>query len=78
VDADRPDLLVQAAMDLRNNPQNAHALGRRGLEFRKAHLSADSSLDSFHRLLTELVANSSGNRNGLNKDELRPESSKLA
>jgi colanic acid biosynthesis glycosyl transferase WcaI len=59
VDADRPDLLVQAAMDLRNNPHNAHALGRKGLEFRKAHLSADSSLDSFHRLLTGLAAKGS-------------------
>jgi len=78
VDADRPDLLLQAAMDLRNNPQKAHALGRKGLEFRKAHLSADSSLGSFHRLLTGLAANSSDGRNGSNKDQLQREGSKLA
>jgi hypothetical protein len=60
-------------MDLRNNPQNAHALGRKGLEFRKAHLSGDSSLGSFHKLLTGLAANSSGSRDGLSKDELQRE-----
>jgi glycosyltransferase involved in cell wall biosynthesis len=77
VDADRPDLLVQAAMDLRSNPQKAQALGRKGLEFRKSHLSGDSSLGSFYRLLTGLATNSSGSRDGLNRDELRPEGSKL-
>jgi glycosyltransferase involved in cell wall biosynthesis len=77
VDADRPDLLVQAAMDLRCNPHKAHALGSKGLKFRKSHLNADSSLDSFHRLLTELLANSSGSRDGLKEDELQPKRSKL-
>jgi colanic acid biosynthesis glycosyl transferase WcaI len=76
VDADRPDLLVQATMDLRNNPQKARALGRKGLEFRKSNLSADSSLGSFHKLLTELAVNSSGACEGLNKDELQGEGSK--
>jgi len=64
-------------MDLRSNPQKARALGMKGLEFRKSHLSGDLSLGSFYRLLTELGANSSGSRDGLNKDELRPEGSKL-
>jgi hypothetical protein len=77
VDADRPDLLVQAAMDLRHNPQKAHALGRKGLQFRKSHLNAHSSLDSFHGLLTELAANSSGSRNSLKEDELQRKRSKL-
>jgi putative colanic acid biosynthesis glycosyltransferase WcaI len=77
VDADCPDLLVQAAMELRNNPQKAGALGRKGLEFRRSHLSADSSLGSFHKLLIGLAVNSSGDRDGLNKDELRGEGSQL-
>jgi colanic acid biosynthesis glycosyl transferase WcaI len=77
VDADRPDLLVHAAMDLRRNPQKAHAFGNKGLKFRKLHLNADSSLDSFHGLLTELAANSSGSRDSLKEDELQRKRSKL-
>jgi colanic acid biosynthesis glycosyl transferase WcaI len=77
VDAYRPDLLVQAAMDLRRNPQKAHALGNKGLKFRRLHLNADSSLDSFHGLLTELAANSSGSRDSLKEDELQWKRSKL-
>ena len=62
VDADRPELIVKAAMELRNNPQQAGALGKKGLEFRRSHLGADSSLDSFHKLLLKLTANSSRSR----------------
>ena len=47
VDADRPELIVGAAMELRNNPQTARVLGRKGLEFRRSNLNADSSIDSF-------------------------------
>jgi colanic acid biosynthesis glycosyl transferase WcaI len=62
VDADKPELIVTAAMQLRNNPQQAGALGKKGLEFRRSHLGADSSLDSFHKLLLKLTANSSRSR----------------
>jgi glycosyltransferase involved in cell wall biosynthesis len=64
VDADRPESMVCAAMELRNNPQRACALGRKGLEFRRSNLSADSSIDSFHKLLVKLVMNSLGSRDG--------------
>jgi glycosyltransferase involved in cell wall biosynthesis len=69
VDPDRPELIVGAAMELRNNPQMARALGRKGLEFRRSHLGADSSLDSFHKLLVKLAANSSRGRehSGMNE-----------
>jgi putative colanic acid biosynthesis glycosyltransferase WcaI len=77
VDADHPDLLVQAAMELRSNPYKAHALGSKGLKFRISHLSANSSLDSFHRLLTDVTANSSGSRDGLKEDELQRKRSKV-
>jgi putative colanic acid biosynthesis glycosyltransferase WcaI len=72
VDADRPELIVGAAMDLRNNPQTARALGAKGLEFRRSNLSADSSIDSFHRLLVKLAVNSSGGRGGSDEDGPSP------
>jgi colanic acid biosynthesis glycosyl transferase WcaI len=62
VDVDRPELILKAAMELRNNPQRAHELGRKGIQFRLTNLGADSSLDSFHRLLLKLAANSSHSR----------------
>jgi glycosyltransferase involved in cell wall biosynthesis len=61
VDADKPELVVRAALQLRDNPQQAGELGKKGLEFRGSHLNADSSLDSFHELLSRLVVNSSDN-----------------
>ena len=64
VDADKPELIVRTALEFRNNPQMARALGKKGLEFRRSHLSADSSLDSFHKLLLKLAANSSRSRRG--------------
>jgi colanic acid biosynthesis glycosyl transferase WcaI len=69
VDADRPELLVRAAMELRNNPKKALAFGRKGLEFRRFYTSADSSLDSFHAHLARLIANPSG---GSDLDQLSP------
>ena len=72
VDADRPELIVMAAMELRNNPQAARALGRNGLEFRRSHLSADSSLDSFHKLLLKLAVNSAHGRRSSNLDKAFP------
>jgi colanic acid biosynthesis glycosyl transferase WcaI len=72
VDADRPELLVSAAMDLRNNPQKARALGRKGLEFRRLHLSADSSLDSFHELFVRLTMDSSARRVALINGSSKP------
>jgi glycosyltransferase involved in cell wall biosynthesis len=69
VDADRPELIVGAAMELRNNPQRARALGRKGLKFRRSNLSADSSIDSFHKLLVKLALNSLGSRDGSDMDE---------
>jgi colanic acid biosynthesis glycosyl transferase WcaI len=71
VDADRPELIVKAAMELRNNPETARTLGAKGLEFRHSHLSADSSLSSFHSLLLKLVVNRRG-RNGSDLDEISP------
>lgn len=64
VDADKPELIVAAAMEIRNNPQQAHVLGKKGLEFCRSHLGADLSLDSFHKLLLKLAANSSRSRRG--------------
>jgi glycosyltransferase involved in cell wall biosynthesis len=72
VDADKPELIVMAAMELRNNPQQARALGKKGLEFRRSHLNADSSLDSFHQLLSKLVVNSSHGRQSSNLDGPSP------
>jgi glycosyltransferase involved in cell wall biosynthesis len=72
VDADKPELIVMAAMELRNNPLQARALGKKGLEFRRLHLSADSSLDSFHELLSRLVASSSHGRRTSRLDEPSP------
>ena len=72
IDADRPELIVKAAMQLRNSPQTARALGRRGLAFRRSYLSADSSLDSFHKLLLRLIMNSSRGPNGSAIDENSP------
>ena len=72
VDADKPELIVMAAMELRNNPQQARALGKKGLEFRRSHLNADSSLDSFHQLLSKLAVNSSHGRRSSNLDRPSP------
>jgi glycosyltransferase involved in cell wall biosynthesis len=69
IDADKPELIVSAAVELRNNPQQARALGEKGLEFRRTHLSADSSLDSFHKLLSKLAVKSSRRRQKLSLDE---------
>jgi putative colanic acid biosynthesis glycosyltransferase WcaI len=68
VDADRPELIVGAAMELRNNAPISRALGRNGLEFRRSNLSADSSIDSFHELLVKLAMNSLGGRDGSHRD----------
>jgi glycosyltransferase involved in cell wall biosynthesis len=72
VDTDKPELIVMAAMELRNNPQQARALGKKGLEFRRSHLNADSSLDSFHELLSKLSINSSHGRRSSNLDGPSP------
>jgi colanic acid biosynthesis glycosyl transferase WcaI len=72
VDADRPELIVGTAMELRNNPETAPALGRKGLEFRRSHLSADSSINSFHKLLVKLAMNSLGSRDGPDMDAPSP------
>ena len=72
VDADKPELIVMAAMELRNNPQQARTLGKKGLEFRRSHLSADSSLDSFHQLLSKLAVNSSHARRSSSLDGPSP------
>jgi glycosyltransferase involved in cell wall biosynthesis len=72
VDADKPELIITAAMKLRNNPQQARALGKKGLEFRRSHLGADSSLDSFHQLLSKLAVNSSHGRRSSNLDRPSP------
>jgi glycosyltransferase involved in cell wall biosynthesis len=64
VDAGRPELIVMAAMELRNSPQTARALGRNGLDFRRSHLSAASSLDSFHKVLLNLIMSTSTGREG--------------
>jgi colanic acid biosynthesis glycosyl transferase WcaI len=72
LDADKPGLIVNAAMELRNNPQIARNLGRKGPEFRRSHLSADSSLDSFYKLLKKLAMNSSGRCKGSDMGETAP------
>jgi colanic acid biosynthesis glycosyl transferase WcaI len=77
VDADRPELIVSAAVELRNNPQMAHELGRKGLAFRRAHLGADSSLDSFHKLLVDLAVDSSP-AHGSNLNERTPTTEEMS
>jgi glycosyltransferase involved in cell wall biosynthesis len=72
VDPDKPELIVAAAIKLRNNPQQARTLGKKGLEFRNSHLGADSSLDSFHELLLKLAANSSYARRSSNRMNPHP------
>jgi glycosyltransferase involved in cell wall biosynthesis len=72
VDADKPELIVMAALELRNDPQQARTLGKKGLEFRRSHLSADSSLDSFHQLLSKLAVDSSPGRRSSNLDGPSP------
>jgi glycosyltransferase involved in cell wall biosynthesis len=56
VDAERPDLLVEAALELRNNPQRSATLGANGHAFRNAHLVADASLSAFHRSLSAVAS----------------------
>jgi glycosyltransferase involved in cell wall biosynthesis len=59
VDAGQPDLLVKAALELRNDPQRSARLGAHGPEFRDAHLAANASLSAFHRLLSAVAASGS-------------------
>jgi colanic acid biosynthesis glycosyl transferase WcaI len=56
VDAERPDLLLKAALELRSDPQRSVRLGESGRAFRNAYLVADTSLNAFHRLLGAITA----------------------
>jgi glycosyltransferase involved in cell wall biosynthesis len=56
VDAERPELLVEAALELRNDPQRSAELGARGHAFRNSNLAADTSLNAFHRLLSAVAS----------------------
>jgi glycosyltransferase involved in cell wall biosynthesis len=55
VDAEQPDLLLAAALELRKNPQRSARLGANGRAFRDAHLVADASLSAFHRSLSAVA-----------------------
>jgi colanic acid biosynthesis glycosyl transferase WcaI len=77
VDADKPELIVRAAMELRNDPELARALGKKGLEFRRSYLSADSLLDSFHELLSKLAVKFSRGRRKLSLNESSPVTEQL-
>jgi colanic acid biosynthesis glycosyl transferase WcaI len=55
VDAEQPDLLLEAALELRKNPQRSARLGANGRAFRDAHLVADASLSAFHRSLSAVA-----------------------
>ena len=59
VDAERPELLVKAALEIRNDPERSARLGARGRVFQKSHLAADVSLSTFHQLLSAVAASRS-------------------
>jgi putative colanic acid biosynthesis glycosyltransferase WcaI len=56
VDAERPELLVKAALELRNDLKRSARLGANGRAFQNTHLVADDSLSAFHRLLGAVTA----------------------
>ena len=56
VDAERPELLVDAVLELRNDRQRSARLGASGRAFQNTHLAADASLGAFYRLLSGVVA----------------------
>jgi colanic acid biosynthesis glycosyl transferase WcaI len=56
VDADRPELLVKAAVELRDDRERSARLGASGRAFQSAHLTPDASLSAFHRLLSAVAA----------------------
>jgi colanic acid biosynthesis glycosyl transferase WcaI len=62
VDAERPDLLVEAALELLKNPQRSARLGANGHAFRNAHLVADASLSAFHRSLSAVASRTTPRR----------------
>jgi colanic acid biosynthesis glycosyl transferase WcaI len=66
VDAERPELLLKAALELRNDPQRSVRLGASGLAFRNAHLKANASLSAFHRLLSAVAASRPLSESGAN------------
>jgi putative colanic acid biosynthesis glycosyltransferase WcaI len=66
VDAERPELLVNAALELRNDPGRSDKLGASGCAFRNAHLMAHISLSAFHRLLSVVAASEHPESSGLN------------
>lgn len=55
VDADQPAQLVEAAIQLLEDPVRAATLGANGVRFREAHLTTRAAIDSFHQLLTEVA-----------------------
>jgi colanic acid biosynthesis glycosyl transferase WcaI len=73
VDAERPELLLKAALELRDDPQRFAKLGASGPAFRHAHLMADASLSAFHRLLSSIA----GQRAGLGTKRTECQSSPL-
>ena len=56
VDAECPELLVKAALELRNDVRRSARFGANGRAFKKTHLVAEDSLSAFHRLLDEVMA----------------------
>jgi glycosyltransferase involved in cell wall biosynthesis len=56
VDSERPDLLVDAALELRNDARRAARMGESGRAFQNSHLGADALLGAFHRLLSTVAA----------------------
>jgi putative colanic acid biosynthesis glycosyltransferase WcaI len=56
VDPERPELLVKAALELRNDLKRSARLGANGRAFQTTHLVADDSLSAFHRLLGAVAA----------------------
>lgn len=56
VDAGCPQALVDAALELRANPERAAGLAASGMAFRESTLTEDASLEAFQRLLRTLAA----------------------
>ncbi len=55
IDAGKPELLVEAALRLRADPQLATELGARGQRFREATLTEDASISAFSKLLLSIA-----------------------
>jgi putative colanic acid biosynthesis glycosyltransferase WcaI len=63
VQAERPDLLVAAALELRDKPQLSAHLGANGRAFRNSSLIAEASINAFHEVLSKMATNQDARMN---------------